>query len=39
VLQRFVEDCGGDSVVVEQAPMMQGRQMNMVLAPPKKEVV
>ena len=37
-LQRFVEDCGED-VSVEQAPQMQGRQMNMVLGPKKIQVV
>lgn len=34
---RFVEDMGG-AAQIEQAPMMQGRQMNMVLVP-KKEVL
>jgi translation initiation factor IF-3 len=34
---RFLEDLGGEAeVAVEQAPMMQGRQMTMVLS--KKEV-
>jgi translation initiation factor IF-3 len=37
-LQRFVEDCGED-VSVEQAPQMQGRQMNMVLGPKKIQLV
>ena len=39
-LQRFVEDCGnaGIDVAIEQPPMMQGRQMNMVLGL-KKEVL
>jgi translation initiation factor IF-3 len=32
---RFVEDMG-EEAQVEQAPMMQGRQMNMVLAPRKE---
>lgn len=36
-LQRFVEDCG-PGTAIEQAAQMQGRQMSMVLAPPKKEV-
>ena len=38
LLQRFVEDCGED-VSVEQAPQMQGRQMNMVLGPKKIQLV
>ena len=33
-VQRFVEDCGEDTAV-ESQPAMQGRQMNMVLAPKK----
>lgn len=35
--QRFVEDCGSE-VAVEQAPQMQGRQMNMVLGPKKEQL-
>ncbi|PSC69241.1 translation initiation factor IF-3 [Micractinium conductrix] len=40
MFQRFVEDCGnaGIDVAIEQPPMMQGRQMNMVLGL-KKELV
>ncbi|KAL4419379.1 hypothetical protein ABPG77_002906 [Micractinium sp. CCAP 211/92] len=37
MFQRFVEDCG-PGTAIEQAAQMQGRQMSMVLGPPKKEV-
>ncbi|EFN51121.1 hypothetical protein CHLNCDRAFT_141304 [Chlorella variabilis] len=32
MFQRFVEDCGGSDVSIEQPPQMQGRQMTMLLS-------